>query len=354
YVDSTKAREKYGADALRQWAAIVASTGSDIPFTWKDVEFGYRFMRKLWNAARFASPHLNSKVAKLEVKKIKLRPVDRWLLSRLNKLVKNVTGWLEDFQFNRALGDIQNFVWHELCDMYIEEVKHRLYVGDRTTEAAAFTLYQAMLTSAKLLAPFIPHFAEEIHQTYFVADQQLPSVHNSVWPEADESLIDESAEKLGEIANLAISTLRQFKSTRKMALNAEIPKLEIYTSNKDVAKQLEEIKDDIAGTMRVKEIKITPNKPELKERVLSVEPNLARLGSRLRGDVKIVTDALRNAKPEEISKLMGKGKMTLKEAGKTIELSIEDLKIVSELESEGHKVEVIDIADSAMTLLVSL
>jgi len=354
YVDSTKARDKYGADALRQWAAIGASTGSDIPFSWKDVEFAYRFMRKFWNAVRFASPHLNPDIAKLDAGKISFRPVDRWLLSRLNRLIKNVTGWLEDFQFNKALGEIHNFVWHELCDMYIEEVKHRLYSGDKTSEAVAFTLYHTVLTSTKLLAPFAPHFAEEIYQTFFAGSEKKPSIHVTKWPEADESAIDESAEKLGEIANAVISALRQFKSTKKLALSSEISGLEIYTPSQILAKQLEEIAVDIAGTMRVREVKITAHRPELRERVLSVEPNYARLGTKLRGDLKIVADALRRAKLQEITEQLSQGKITIKEAGKTIELSAEDLKIKREMESKGHRVEVIDIVEPTLTLLVSL
>jgi len=353
YVDSTKARGKYGADALRQWAAIGASTGSDIPFSWKDVEFGYRFMRKLWNAARFAGPHL-SKAAGLDEEKIKFGPLDRWLLSRLNGLVRRVTAWLDDFQFNKALGEIHNFIWHELCDMYIEEVKYRLYANDETSEAAAFTLRQAMLTSTKLLAPFIPHYAEEIYQTYFVGESGVASVHLSEWPEADEGAIDASVEKLGEIANVVIGFMRQFKSTRKMALSAEVPGLEIYSSNKEVAKQLGEVKEDIAGTMRIKNIRITTSKPDVMERVLKVEPNLARLGTRLRGDVKIVTEALNKASPDEISRQLANGKLTIKEAGKVIELSAEDLKVERELEIKGQKVDIIDVAEPAMTLLVSL
>lgn len=354
YVDSTKAREKFGADALRQWAAIGASTGSDIPFSWKDVDFGYRFMRKVWNAARFAGSYLNGKTARLDVKELKLRPIDRWLLSRLNRLVKQVTAWLEDFQFNRALSEIHNFMWHEFCDMYIEEVKYRLYGGDRTADAAAFTLYHTLLTSVKLLAPFVPHFAEEIYQTYFAEHQQLPSVHSFSWPKADEGLIDESSERLGEITNLLISTLRQFKSARKLALSKEISKLEVYAPNAEVVELLEKVEEDIAGTMRVREVKITTRKPELTERVLSVEPNFAKLGSRLRGDVNIVAEALKKTRPEEIAAQLAKGKLTIKAAGKTLEISPDEVKVVKEIESSGYKVDIIDILEPAITLFVSL
>ncbi len=352
YVDSTKARGKYGADALRQWAAIGASTGSDIPFSWKDVEFGYRFMRKLWNAARFAGPHL-ARAAELDEAGIKLGPLDRWLLSRLNRLVKNATASLEDFQFNKALGEIHNFVWHDLCDMYIEEVKYRLYANDSTSDAAAFTLRRAMLTSAALLAPFVPHFAEEIFQTYF-GDEGAASVHLLDWPEADEAAIDGAADRLGEVANVVIGALRQFKSTRQMALSAEIHALEIYAPNKELARQLEELKGDIAGTLRVREVTVSTHKPQTTERVLKVEPNLAKLGAKLRGDVKIVAEALCRIETDEIAKQLAKDKLTIRAGGKVFELLPDDLKIERELQIKGEKIEVIDVAEPPMSLLVSL
>ncbi len=352
YVDTTMARGKYGTDALRQWAAIGASTGSDIPFNWKDVDFGHRFMRKFWNAARFAGPHLNAKIAGLGPKKLKFRPVDRWILSRLNRLIEQTTGWLEDFQFNRALGAIQTFVWHELCDMYIEEVKHRLYGDDPTADAARYALYHVMLTAAKLLAPFTPHFSEEIYQTHFARDFPYPSVHVSSWPEVNKKFIDESAERSGELTNLIVGALRQFKSERKMALSRELPSVEIYASSRDVAKRLKEVGDDIAGTMRVGKLKIKVGKPKLAERVLAIEPELAKLGPRLRADVKLIVQALRKAKPEDLAKRLAKGKIKLRAGGKRFELTPEDVRVIKETASAERKVGVIDIQEPALTILI--
>ena len=353
YVDTTMARGKYGADALRQWAAIGASTGSDIPFSWKDVEFGYRFMRKFWNAARFAGAHLNAKIAELDPKKLKFRPVDLWILSRLNRLIKQTTDWLDDFQFNHALSAIQTFVWHEFCDMYIEEVKHRLYGDDSTADAARYTLYHVILAATKLLAPFIPYFSEEVYQAHFVKDHPYPSVHVSSWPEANEEFIDESAERTGEIANLIVSALRQFKSAHKMALSKELSSVEIYSSNKEIAKDLKQVGDDISGTMRVSKLNIKVGRPKLAERVLAVEPKLAKLGPRLRADAKLVVQALREAKPEILAKQLAKGKLKIRAGGKQFELAPEDVRVIKETASAGHKVEVIDIQEPALTILIA-
>ncbi len=355
YVDTMKARERYGVDALRQWAAIGASTGSDVPFAWKDVEFGYKFMRKFWNAARFAGSHFRGfDVAGADLAELGFRPTDRWILSRLNRLVNEVTAYLEDFQFNRALIAIQTFIWHEFCDMYIEEAKYRLYGGDPTADAARYMLYHTILTATKLLAPFIPHFSEEVYRTYFAENYPYPSVHVSDWPVADEQLIDEAAEGLGELTNLVVGAIRQFKSERRMALSAELPAVEVYAADRKNARLLAQVGEDIRGTIRVREFNVVTEKPKVVERILAVEPNLARLGPRLRGDTRLVVRALEEADPEAVAQELAGGSVTLAVSGKRFKLDQEDVRIIKETSSAGRKVEVIDITVPALAILITM
>jgi valyl-tRNA synthetase len=355
YVDTTFARSKYGADALRQWAAIGASTGSDVPFSWKDVDYGYRFLRKFWNAARFAGLNFSGmKVLELDPNELEFRPADRWILSRLNRLVKQVTDYLEEFQFNRALSAIQTFIWHEFCDMYIEEVKHRLYGGDPTADAARYTLYTVVLTATKLLAPFVPHFAEEVYQTYFAADYPYPSVHVSDWPEPDKRFVDETSEKVGELMNLVISAIRQFKSERGMALGKELAAVEVYTQSPRVAKLLSQASDDIKGTMRLGRFDIIVGRPKLAERIIAIEPNMSVLGPRLRGDAKLVVQALKSADPEELVRQLERGSLVISAGGKEFRLTLDEIRVVKETARGGQKVEVVDIPEPPMTLLITI
>jgi len=353
YVDSATAREKYGSDALRQWAAIGASTGADVPFSWKDVEFGHRFMRKFWNAARFASPHFAG-AGKLDPKGLDFKPVDLWILSRLNRLVKQATSGLDDFMFSRVLGEIQNFIWHEFCDMYIEEVKHRLYGSDQSADAARFVLYRVILTAAKLLAPFTPHFSEEIYQTYFAGDFSHKTIHTSEWPQAEERFIDDGAEELGKITNALVSAVRQFKSGRKMALSQEISGVEIYTSSAKLAEKVRKVSDDVGKTIRAKKVQVVTKIPELVEKVVSVQPNFSKLGPRLKGDAKLVMEALSKADPEEIAKKLAGGGITLKAGGKTFKVLPEDVDVTKETKTAGGKVEVMALQDPPVTILISL
>ncbi|MEM2908124.1 MAG: valine--tRNA ligase [Candidatus Hadarchaeales archaeon] len=355
YVDTTFARSKYGADALRQWAAIGASTGSDVPFSWKDVDYGYRFLRKFWNAARFAGLNfLGTKVLEMDPNELEFRPADRWILSRLNRLVEQVTNYLEEFQFNRALSAIQTFIWHEFCDMYIEEVKHRLYGGDPTADAARYTLYMVVLTATKLLAPFVPHFAEEVYQTYFAADYPYPSVHVSDWPAPDKRFVDETSEKVGELVNLVISAIRQFKSERGMALSKELAAVEVYTQSPKVAKLLTQASDDIKGTMRLGRFDVIVSRPKLAERIIAIEPNMSVLGPRLREDAKLVVQALKAADPDELAKKLDQGSLVLQVGEREFKLTLDEVRVIKETAKGGQKVEVVDIPEPPMTLLITL
>jgi len=352
YVDTTYARERWGADALRQWAAIGASTGSDVPFNWKDVEFGHRFMRKFWNAVRFASPHLES-ASKLDPKKLKLRPLDRWLLSRFNRLIKSVTQHLENFEFNHALREIYTFVWHELCDMYIEEVKHRLY-EKKDFEAAQAVLYRVILGGIKLLAPFIPHFAEEVYQKVFKDFEQEESIHLTAWPKEDESFVSDESEYLGHVINSTISALRQFKARNRMSLAQPLKEVEIYTPDASLREKLAETILDISETMRITKTKLLEKPPAINEEIKSIEPNYSTLGPKYRKDMKSLLRALKKLDLKKLSKELAKGKLVLKEGKKTFSLSLEDLKLEKETKLSGKHVEVIDVEELPITLFIKL
>ncbi len=159
--------DTYGADALRLWAAN-SVPGSDVPFNWKDVKHGYKFLRKFWNAYRFISIHITDyHMSKGEDEILMdLNPLDKWILSKLNCLVEDVTRSMESYNFADASVKIQSFIWHDFCDEYIEAVKYRLYNDSDSisNETVKYTLRQVISTSLLLLSPLTPHFTETIHQ----------------------------------------------------------------------------------------------------------------------------------------------------------------------------------------------
>jgi len=263
YVATPEVFSKYGADATRQWAAGGGATGSDIPFRWADVEYGWRFLIKLWNAARFASQHLSDYEPK---KSVKLELLDRWLLSKLERATEKATTVLEECQFNVALETVRDFTWHVLCDLYIEAVKHRLYkpetYGERRRTAAQHALYWSIYRTLQLLASFAPHVTEEIYQVMYAEDVKNASIHVSSWPTIDKKRIDEEAERHGDLIMAVIEEVRRDKAERKMPLNSAIKTLTIYAGSKKTANALDQVVEDIKGTCKAEKLAVLSAKGE--------------------------------------------------------------------------------------------
>jgi len=234
---------KNGADAIRAGMIMMGAYGSDVPFSWKDMDFTFRFLTKYWNILRFSDPQLK------KIESTELTLVDSWILSKLQNIIKKVTEYLEDFQFAAAFDALHNFVWHDLADNYLEMIKYRLY-EDRLKEPAVYTLYNVLFSVNKMLAPIMPHITEEIWQKIFKKFEGGISVHSSTWPEFNEKMIDKEYEETGDILVAIISFVRQYKSKRGLPLNATIEKLTIECDSK-TQKRIEEAFNDIKGTVKV-------------------------------------------------------------------------------------------------------
>ncbi|MDG6223184.1 MAG: valine--tRNA ligase [Candidatus Bathyarchaeota archaeon] len=267
FVATPEVFEKYGADAPRQWATSGGATGSDIPFRWEDVEYAWRFLRKLWNASKFAGMHL--KDYDPDSKQPQLELIDRWLLSKMEQVTKKVTEALDNCQFNVATDEIRKFTWHSFCDNYIEAVKHRLYqpetYGEEKRRAAQYTLYTAIYRIIQMLSPISPHITEELYQIIFADDKKLESIHVSSWPEIQEGLIDEDNEKSGDLIVAVMGELRRDKAENQKPLNAEIQKLTVYTEDKQAADVLAKAEEDLAGTCKIQKLEIKSIKGQGKE-----------------------------------------------------------------------------------------
>jgi valyl-tRNA synthetase len=259
--------EKYGADAPRQWATGGGATGSDIPFRWEDVEYAWKFLRKLWNASRFASMHLKDYNPKNETPK--LEPIDRWLLSKMEQVTQKVTEAMETCQFNVATNEIRQFTWHSFCDNYIEAVKHRLYqpetYGAEKREAAQYTLYTAIYRIIQLLSPISPHVTEELYQIMFADDKSHESIHTSEWPTIQEELIDPETEKQGDLIVAVMGEIRRDKAENQKPLNVQIQKLIVYTEDKETADILCGAEEDLAGTCKIEKMEVKAAKGEGRE-----------------------------------------------------------------------------------------
>ncbi|MCW3998958.1 MAG: valine--tRNA ligase [Candidatus Bathyarchaeota archaeon] len=267
YAAAPETLGKFGADAVRQWAAGGGATGSDIPYRVQDVEYGRRFLVKLWNASGFASKLLeNYKPINSEgiPGEIALEVLDKWMISKTEKLTQKVTEELEKCQFNVAIEDVRNFFWHVFCDYYLEAVKDRLYnpslEGSSKRLAAQYTLHEVMYRMLQLLAPFVPHVTEEIYQYMYREAKGFESIQISKWPKFNPSLVDEAAEKDGDLITAVMSEVRRDKAEKKLPLNAPVKSLRIYVPDDGAAVAIRQGCADIAATLKIETIRVMAEK----------------------------------------------------------------------------------------------
>jgi valyl-tRNA synthetase len=263
YVAAPEVLGKYGSDATRQWAAGGGATGSDIPFRWPDVEYGRRFLVKLWNVSSFANKLL-SDYKPVNAEAVALEPLDKWILSKAENLTHKVTEAFEKCQFNIAVEEIRNFTWHVFCDYYVEVIKDKLYnpdvYGSGKKLAAQYTLYEVLYRVLQLLAPMTPHLTEEIYQFMYAEDKGFESLQISPWPKYNPELENEAVEKNGDFIMAIISAVRQDKAEKKLSLNAPSKTMDIYVGSEENANLINSVREDLAGTLKIANIRVHPEK----------------------------------------------------------------------------------------------
>jgi len=230
--------EKYGADALRFWAAG-SKLGGDLDYQEKDVVAGKKFVTKLRNASRFVFMNLGDY---RRGKPKRLEKLDEKFLNKLNFLVKNSTENFLNYEYSKVKQDVEQFFWSDLCDYYLEFIKKRIYQGEGDKKLSAqYTLYNSLLTILKLIAPIIPFITEEIYQQYYREKEKIKSIHLSNWSES-HNLKDFSE---FDILKDNLSFIRQKKSQNKLPLNYPVEKF--ITPNYDIINNYENDFKSVSG-----------------------------------------------------------------------------------------------------------
>ena len=209
-IDPLEVIDKYGADALRLTIITGNAPGNDMRFYWDRVENSRNFANKVWNASRFIMMNMEGKdIVKPDEKD--LEPVDKWILSKLNDTVKEVTANMEAFELGIAVSKIFDFIWEEFCDWYIEMVKPRLYNSDdvKSQNAALYTLREVLIDALKLLHPYMPFITEEI---FLTIQSEEESIMISSWPEYSEERAYTKEEKEVEIIKEAVRGIRNIRT----------------------------------------------------------------------------------------------------------------------------------------------
>ena len=227
-IDPLEVIEKYGADTLRFMLITGNTPGNDMRFYWERVEGTRNFANKIWNASRFALMNMEGYDKDAELAPYTL--ADKWILSRLQDTVKDVTGLLERFELGEAGRAIYDFIWSEVCDWYIEIAKPRLYNKEAAAERATaqHVLATVLVSAMKLLHPYMPFITEEIYQCL---PHEAESIMISKWPLADESLVDPEAERGMNAIMDSIKAIRNMRAEVNANPGKKIPAIMLVSED---------------------------------------------------------------------------------------------------------------------------
>lgn len=210
-IDPLEVIEKYGADALRYTLITGNAPGNDMRFYWERVEASRNFANKVWNASRFIMMNdPDNTVKATDAMPDNLTDADKWILSKMNHLIAEVTENMEKYELGIAVSKLNDFIWEEFCDWYIEMVKPRLYNEvDTTKTAAVWTLKKVLIDALKLLHPYMPFITEEIFCN--IQDKE-DSIMVSNWPDTNAAFDFSDEEKNIETIKAAVRNIRNLRA----------------------------------------------------------------------------------------------------------------------------------------------
>ncbi len=319
-VDPLEIIDEYGADALRFFAAK-CTPGEDTPFRYKDTIRGRKVTIKLYNLGKFVKNAIKEGFEEPE----ELHLADRWIISKYSEIVKNVTESMDNYRYDRAVKEVENFMWNIFADHYVEMVKHRM--GE---DATKYTLYHVLLGIVKMFAPIMPHVTEEVYQDVFREKEGEKSVHLTSWPKP--MFVDKEALEKGEKLKDIIAEIRRWKNENKSKIE-EI-----------IVEGIDEGMEDIAGTFKCGVS--TEIKGKVEERVVSLQPNFAVIGPKLRERAKEIIGFMKSSDPEKLWSAIESGTAEYK----GIKITEDMVRVQREKVYQGRRVHSLSVDDVLILL----
>ncbi len=265
-IDPLEVIDKYGADALRMTLITGNAPGNDMRFYWERVEASRNFANKVWNASRFIMMNME-KAPVHEVSLDDLTMADKWILSKVNTLAKDVTENLDKFELGIGLQKVYDFIWEEFCDWYIEMVKPRLWNDEDSTKAAAlWTLKTVLINSLKLLHPYMPFITEEI---FCNLQDEEASIMVSAWPEYKTEWNFEQEEYAVETIKEAVRAIRNVRTSMNVAPSKKA-KVYVVSENQKLLQIFEHSKVFFATLGYASEVFLQSDKQGIADDAVSV------------------------------------------------------------------------------------
>jgi len=292
-IDPLEVIANYGADPLRLMLITGNAPGNDMRFYWERLDNCRNFCNKIWNASRFVMMNMD---AKQETKLLMLTSADKWILSKVNTLAKDVSENLEHYELGLAAQKIYDFLWDEFCDWYIEMVKPRLYnKDDNTREAALWTLKTVLINALKMLHPFMPYITEELFQ--HIQDEE-ESIMISDWPVYKEEWNYKENEEEIDTIKEAVRNIRNIRAEMNVAPSKKV-QVFVVSDKEEVRAIFEHSKVFFKTLGHASEVTVQADKAGIGEDAVSVVTSNATIYMPLAELVDIEKEVERLTKEKE-------------------------------------------------------
>jgi len=327
--------KKYGGDAVRWYLLTNSAPWEGIKFSNDGVEeITRKLFGTLYNTYSFFALYANVDGFNYSEEEIpvKERPeIDRWVLSLLNTLVKEVTANYDEFHPTKAGRAINDFVIDNLSNWYVRLNRKRFWGGeyDKDKIAAYQTLYTCLVTVAQLMAPIAPFYSERLFKDLNEVSNKIDteSVHLSFFPVADESLIDNDLEERMFLAQKISSMALSLRRSAKIKVRQPLQRLMVPVLDEQVERQIESVKDIILSEVNIKEIDLLKDTSGIVTKI--VKPDFKVLGKKLGKNMKVVAGSLASLNQDDIAKFEKEGVWTINAGGEVIEITIEEVEIAT-------------------------
>jgi len=332
-VDPFEVIQTYGADALRWYMISNANPWDNLKFDPEGpLEVVRKFFFTLYNTYNFFALYANLDGFKFEEQSIPLskRPeIDRWILSRLHSLIQLVTAELDAYEPTKACRAIQDFVVDDLSNWYVRLNRKRFWKSEPSPDktAAYQTLYTCLKTVAQLAAPIAPFYTERLYLDLQVVEQ-AHSIHLSDWPIVDATAINLDLEAKMRQAQTIVSLVHSLRKKHNIKVRQPLTKLIVPITDEDMRAQIEDVADLILSEINVKQLTYIDDKSGLVAK--KVKPNFKQLSQRYKAEIKPISEALAGLTQTDIHALEKQQTITLHIGSQDINLSLEDVIIMSE------------------------
>jgi isoleucyl-tRNA synthetase len=335
-VDPFTTLAEYGPDATRWYMIANANPWDNLKFDIEGVaEVRRKFFGTLYNTYSFFALYANIdgfSYAEAEIPLEERPEIDRWILSELNTLIKDVDGFYADYEPTKAARAISDFVQENLSNWYVRLCRRRFWKGEYAQDkiAAYQTLYTCLLSVAKLSAPIAPFFMDRLYRDLVntTKTEDFSSVHLAKFPISVENFVDKSLESRMQKAQTISSLVLSLRKKEMIKVRQPLQKVMIPILDENQRAEIEAVSNLIMAEVNVKEIELLDDASGIL--VKQIKPNFKTLGPRFGKDMVLISKEIHSFSPDQINQLDREGTINIDISGKSIILSLEDVEITSQ------------------------